>query len=360
LKKAIYGLKQAPLRWNIRFANFLIKKDFNSLSSEQCLFKKKNNEIILGIYVDDGLLVGSDIEEINKILKELASEFKIKISRNTKIFVGLEIKTEGDCLILSQKEYIKKILYQSDKENAKPVKIPLQQGESIKTIPKTKCYPYREMVGSLLYASSKRPDIAFAVNYVSRSVEESTKEKINDVKHILKYLNSNLNKGIKYGKNENVNLLQAYSDADFTGDIDTRRSTTGYIIFLAKGPISWCSRKQPIIVQSTTEAEYVAAAECCKELIYLKTLLEELICEEVHIKLNIDNQSAISLIKNDIVNKRSKHIDVKFRFIHELVKDRIIRLKYCPTSEQIADILTKPLAATNFNKFRDKIVKELN
>jgi len=361
LKKAIYGLKQAPLRWNIRFTNFLFKKGFVSLNSEQCLFKKKNNEIILAIYVDDGLLVGSDIEEINKILIELASEFKIKVSRNTKMFVGHEIKTEEDCLILSQEEYIKKILIQSGMENAKPVKIPLQQGENTKTIPKTKCYPYREMVGSLLYASTKtRPDIAFAVNYVSRSVEEPTEEKIKDVKHILKYLNSNLNRGIQYKKNKNINLLQAYSDADFAGDIETRRSTTGYIIFLAGGPISWCSRKQPIIAQSTTEAEYVAAAECCKELIYLKTLLEELICEEVHIELNIDNQSAISLIKNGIINKRSKHIDVKFRFIHELVKDRIIRLKYCPTSEQIADILTKPLAATNFIKFRDKIVKEQN
>jgi len=88
---------------------------------------------------------------------------------------------------------------------------------------------------------------------------------------------------------------------------------------LAGGPISWCSRKQPIIAQSTTETL----------LIYLKILLEELICKEVHIELNIDNQSAISLIKNGIVNKRSKHIDVKFRFIHKLVKDRIIRLKYC-------------------------------
>jgi len=129
---------------------------------------------------------------------------------------------------------------------------------------------------------------------------------------------------------------------------------------LAGGPISWCSRKQPIIAQSTTQAEYVAAAECCKELIYLKTLLEELIYEEVHIELNIDNQGTISLIKNGIINTRSKHIDVKFRFIHELVKDRIIRLKYCSTYEQIADILTKPLAATNFIKFRDKIVKEQN
>jgi len=97
--------------------------------------------IILDIYVDDGLLVGSDIEEINKILKEVASEFKIKISRNTKIFVGLEIKTEEDYLILSQKEYIKKILFQSGVENAKPVKIPLQQKENCNTISKTKCYP---------------------------------------------------------------------------------------------------------------------------------------------------------------------------------------------------------------------------
>jgi len=153
-------------------------------------------------------LVGSDIQEINKILKELASEFKIKVSKNTKLFVSLEINTEEDCLILSQKEYIKKILLQSGMENAKPVKIPLQQGENTKTIPKTKCFIHIEKWLAVLYASSKtRPDIAFAVNYVSRSVEEPTEEKIKDVKHILKYLNSNLNKSIKYGKNENVNLL---------------------------------------------------------------------------------------------------------------------------------------------------------
>jgi len=140
--------------------------------------------------------------------------------------------------------FVSKGIYQKDfitewHGKCETVKIPLQQGENTKTIPKTKCYPYREIVGSLLYASSKtRPDIAFAVNYVSRSVEEPTEKKIKNVKHILKYLNSNLNKGIKYGKNENVNLLQAYSNADFAGNIDTRKSTTGYIIFLAGGPIS--------------------------------------------------------------------------------------------------------------------------
>jgi len=113
-----------------------------------------------------------------------------------KIFVGLEIKIERDYLILSQKESIKKILFQNGMENAKPVKISLQQGKNYKTIPKTKCYPYREIVGSLLLP--QKLDLAFAVNYVNRSIEDPTKEKINSVKHILKYLNSNLNKGIKY------------------------------------------------------------------------------------------------------------------------------------------------------------------
>lgn len=89
-------------------------------------------------------------------------------------------------------------------------------------------------------------------------------------------------------------------------------------------------------------------------------MLEELLCENVHIELNIDNQSAIMLIKNGIVNKRSKHIDVKFRFIHELAKDGIISLKYCPTAEQIADIMTKPWSTNNFIKFRNKIVTKLN
>lgn len=246
-------------------------------------------------------------------------------------------------------------------ENVKTVKVPILRGKETKTPPKFKNYPYRELVESLLYASSKtRPDIAYAVNFVSRSVEEPTQERINDIKHILQYLKGNIDSGIKYIKNGDVNILQAYCDADFAGDLETRRSTTGYIIFFSGGPISWSSRKQPIIAQSTTEAEYIAAAECCKELVYLKSLLEELLNKEIKIELNIDNQSAITLIKNGIVNKRSKYIDVKFRFIHDLVKNNIISLKYCPTTEQIADILTKPLNTNNYLKLSDKIVMKLN
>jgi len=120
--------------------------------------------------------------------------------------------------------------------------------------------------------------------------------------------------------------------------------------------LSWCSRRQPIIALSTTEAEYIDAAECCKELLYLKTLLDELQNEDIQIKLNIDNQSTIALIVNGVVNKRSKYIDVKYRFVDDMIKNNIIKIKYCPAENQKADILTKPLNRVKFEKCKEHMV----
>jgi len=358
LNKALYGLKQAPLRWNIRFTNFLKQKNFEPLESEQCLFKRLDSEITLGIYVDDGILIGSDPTELEQIIKQLSEEFKMTAVRDPKYFVGFEIiKGDGE-IKLMQSDYIEGILEQHRMEKAKPAKVPIQKAEVGKTQPKTVNFPYREIVGSLLYASSKtRPDISYAVNYASRHVEKYSQENINEVKHILKYLNGNIKQGLKYSSTESGNVLTAYCDADFVGDTETRRSTTGYVIFYADGAITWCSRKQSIIALSSTEAEYIAAAECCKELLYLKTLFEELLNEPITIKLNVDNQSAIALITNGVVNKRSKHIDVKYRFVHDLVKRKIIKVNFCPTDLQVADIFTKPLNVVKFDNFKRHLVK---
>jgi len=360
LKKALYGLKQAPLRWNIKFTDFLKEKGFIPLKSEQCLFKRIDNDMILSIYVDDGLLIGSNTCLMDEFLKELNRKFKIKIDKNTQSYVGLELCKSEENVILKQKTYINKILQRSGMECAKPVKIPILKGERAKTISRRINYPYREIIGSLLYASTKtRPDIAYAVNYASRYVENPMEENINDVKHILKYLKGNNNVGIEYKKKGNIKILEAYSDADFAGDPETRKSTSGYIIFFGGGPISWSSRKQTVIAQSTTEAEYVAAAECCKELMYLKSLLEELLNDKIKICLNMDSQSAMMLIKNGIINKKSKHIEVRYHYIHDLVKKGIITLNYCPTAEMLADILTKPLNTIKFKNLKDKILKEI-
>lgn len=259
-----------------------------------------------------------------------------------------------------QEEYSKTILNNSGMNTAKPVKIPLLKGDGKEVELKNKNYPYREIVGSLLYLSTKtRPDIAYGINYCSRYVENYKQDNINDVKHILKYLNGHKNQGIAFFDNGRSNLLEAYCDSDFAGDQETRRSTTGYVIFYAGGPISWCSRRQSIIALSSTEAEYVAAAECCKELIYLKTLIEELSDEKISIELNIDNQSAMMLMTNGDMNKRSKHTDVKYRFVHELVTLNTVKLKYCPTNSQKANIFTKSLNVEKFNKFKKELMDSL-
>mgnify|MGYP005981043023 FL=1 len=176
---------------------------------------------------------------------------------------------------------------------------------------------------------------------------------------MFRYLISTKNDGLCYD-GQNSERLIAYCDSDFAGDTETRRSTTGYIIFFCGGPISWCSRKQPIVSLSSTEAEYISAAECVKELLYLKSLIDELTNGEVKIDLYVDNQSAISIVKTGQFNRRSKHIDVRFHFINEKVREGIINIKYCSTEKQIADIFTKPLGNIKFENLKEQFMSSIN
>nr|XP_034827804.1 secreted RxLR effector protein 161-like [Maniola hyperantus] len=235
--------------------------------------------------------------------------------------------------------------------------IPIESSKVIES-PKNTKFPYRELLGSLTYISNKtRPDISFAVNYCSRKVENPTDQDVHNLKQILKYLKGSKEKGLIYKKEKQDIELTAYCDSDYAGDSETRRSTTGYIIFLSNCPVTWCTRRQPIVALSSTEAEYIAAAECCKELLYLKSVIQELLdLTSVKVTVFIDNQSAIRLIENGVINRRSKHIDVRFKFIHEKVKNSDLMIKYCPTSEQTADIFTKVLTRIKFNYHANKIV----
>lgn len=165
-----------------------------------------------------------------------------------------------------------------------------------------------------------------------------------------------MNEGTQYHADGSTDKLIAYSDSDYAGDPETRKNITGYIIIYKGGPISWCSRKQQIIALSSTEAEYIAAFECCKEIMHLKSIIEELTGKTLETKLIVDNQSAISLIKNGIVGRRSKHIDARYRYIHELVKEKVINIEYCPTYQQIADILAKPLGSIKFKNLKNYVV----
>lgn len=190
----------------------------------------------------------------------------------------------------------------------------------------------------------------------SRHVENPTNINVTNLKRTLRYLQGSRDLGIKYGNQGDIQTIKAYCDSDYASDVETRRSTSGYAIYYCGGPISWASRRQPLVALSSTEAEFIAAADCCKELLYLKSLLREITGEIVHAEMNIDNQSAIKLVKSGIFNRRSKHIDVRYHFLSEKVNENNISINYINTNNQIADILTKPLEPIKFKKFKNMLL----
>ena len=207
---------------------------------------------------------------------------------------------------------------------------------------------YQSIVGSLLYAAiTTRPDIAQAVGVVSKFCAN---QNITAAKRILRYLKGTVYLGLSYKKCADEKLI-GYSDADWAGDMDDRHSTSGNVFLLAKGAVSWLSKKQATVALSTTEAEYVALSTATQEAIWLRRLLADVGKPlEEPIVINEDNQGAIAMAKNPVGHARTKHIDIRYHFVREGVQDGAIILKYVATGEMIADILTKPLPKCTFQK----------
>ncbi|XP_066590602.1 uncharacterized protein [Prorops nasuta] len=200
-----------------------------------------------------------------------------------------------------------------------------------------------------------RPDIAFSLGVVSRFLENPDKIHWNAVKRIFKYLKGTFDYGLYFKANTELSLV-AFSDADFAGDTGTRKSTSGFVVKLGECTISWCLQRQRAVALSTTESEFVAAAQTIKHLIWLDRLFIEILKHRKgEIKVFMDNQSAIRLLKNPEFHNKSKHIDIKYCFARDKYEEGFFELIYTPTKEQIADILTKPLAREQFNVLRKKL-----
>lgn len=217
-------------------------------------------------------------------------------------------------------------------------------------------YPYRELIGSLMYlAIGTRPDIAHSVSVASRFLESPTVVHERAAKRILRYIKNTINLGILYLNSDEEKLI-AFSDADYAGDMDTRRSTSGAAFMFGGSIISWSSERQKSVSLSTTESEYMAASQCVKELIWLRSLFQEILnVKELKTLLYMDNQSAIRLVKNPEFHKRSKHIDVRYHFIREKFEEKMFDLRYICTNDMLADVFTKALAAPKFNIFVKKL-----
>lgn len=357
LNKSLYGLKQASRCWNRRFTEFLVKYGFVQSQADSCVYVGifDGVKVFIIIYVDDALVVSSCSYIIKRIMESLKQTFKIKILK-LKYFVGMEIEKVNNCIRVHQRDYIEQIINKYCMSDSNPASTPADVNVVIskKVDESIVNFPYREAVGSLLFLSSvSRPDISFAVNVLSRYVNNPSQQHVNAIKRVIRYLINTKDLYICYGESSD---LTGYSDSDFAGDVDTRKSTTGYIFNMNGGPITWCSQKQKTIALSTTEAEFVAACEAAKEILWLQQLLLELGENVKYVSLYVDNQSAIKLISNPVYHKKTKHIDVKFNFIREKVELGIIKLNYIPSNSQLADMLTKALPTQAFMYLRNQIL----
>jgi hypothetical protein len=356
LKKSLYGLKQAPRQWYKKFESVMEEQGYRKTTSDHCVFVQKfpdEDFIILLLYVDDMLIVGMNSSRIDRLKKQLSQSFAMKDLGPAKQILGVRIhrSREDKKLFISQEQYIEKVLERFNMNKAKVVSSPLATHFKLSTkqSPSTdeekenmERIPYASAVGSLMYAMvCTRPDIAHAVGVVSRFLSDPGRKHWNAVKWIMRYLRGTSKLCLSFGSGKP--MLVGYTDSDMAGDVDTRKSTSGYLITFSGGAVSWQSRLQKCIALSTTEAELIAATEACKELLWMKKFLQELGFKQQQYVLFCDNQSTIHLAKNSSFHSRSKHIDVRYHWIRDTLNDKLLTLEKIHTDDNGSDMLTKAL-----------------
>ena len=354
LKKSLYGLKQAPRQWYKKFDSFMVGHGYRRTAADYCVYFKRypgEKFIILLLYVDDMLIVGQDRAQISKLKEELAESFEMKDLGPAKQILGMEITRDrkNRRLWLSQERYVERILERFNMKEAKPVTTPLggHYKLSKSSCPSTEeenkkmvVIPYSSAVGSLMYAMvCTRPDIAHAVGVVSRFLSNPGKQHWEAVKWIFRYLRRTSKLCLSFGRGKLV--LEGYTDADMAGDLDGRKSTSGYLFTFAGGAVSWQSKLQKCVALSTTEAEYIAVTEAGKELVWIKTFFKELGMQQDEYVVYCDSQSAIDLSKNATYHSRTKHIEVRYHWILDATEEKRFKLKNIHTDKNAADMMTK-------------------
>ena len=245
--------------------------------------------------------------------------------------------------------------------NCKPISTPLEFGKRFEKLSEEETavdiQKYQMIIGCLTYAATAtRPDIAASVGILSQFISKPGKQHWEGIKRILRYLKGTVDYGLLYSCHEGSAMLKGYSDADWAGDPNTRRSTPGYTFQIYGNLISWQSKRQATVAKLSSEAEYIALSIAGQEAIWLRRLITDL---GIKLKeptiLFEDNQSAIELSKNPKYHNRTKQIDVSYHFIREQVTAKTLCINYCCTEEMLADVMTKGLPRPTFKKFRDKL-----
>ena len=368
LKKSVYGLKQTARCWNTTLDEYLKSVGYRKSKVDKCIYVKSVKEanghisfVILGVYVDDIIPVSNDPAMLKAERAALYERFEMIDQGEIHFLLGLSIKRDRVENINNKstqlhRESVKEVW---NGKLQKPVSIPLEPGRKFQQLSSSHepfdIQTYQQAIGCLNYMSTAtRPDIAAAVGVLSQYMSKPSKDHWMGVKRVLRYLKGTLNYGLKFSVHGEQIELNGYSDADWAGNVDTRRSTSGYVFQFGNGTISWSSRKQPTVAKSSTEAEYVALSSATQEAIWLRRLMKDFGKQmDAPTTIYEDNQGAIELAKNAKYHSRTKHIDICHHFVRERVVSNEIRVIYCRTEDMVTDIMRKGLPKPTFEKLRD-------
>ena len=376
----LYGLKQAPRIWHQTIDPFLKSLGFTALNADPCLYFKydENKLSLISLYVDDLAIASDSIEILNKIKQALSNRFKMTDEGELEYILGMKVtrKRSFNEMFLSSHQKTLDILKDFNMTNSLPVSTPMDHLTiSTKDSPvvgstewlEMQNVPYRQCIGRLTHLMrTTRPDLAFSVSVVSRFLHNPGMKHWNAVKRILRYLNTTREYSLRLAtknllttvsaKDNQIHLV-GNTDADWGGNVDTCKSTSGYSFFVGEGIISWGSKAQPQTATSSTHAEYIAAYHATAECLWLRNMLLEfqMIDASQATVLKCDNEAAIKIANYHMVTPRSKHFDPKFHFVREQVAEGNIALTFIPGKDNVADIFTKPLSKVKFSNFRAQL-----
>jgi len=372
LNKSLYGLKQSSRLWGETLWKVLLELGFKKTYSDASLYiyDRDDIKIIMPVFVDDITLASKSQDALDKFVIELGKHFKLRDLGETNLLLGVEVTRDrpNKKLYLSQRQYIVNKLEEFRMTDCKPVGTPMIPNSKLTSeqSPKTpeekdemEEIPYINAVGSLMYlATMTRPDIAYTVGVLARFNSNPGRAHWNAVKHLFRYLKGTIDLKLEYGPDPSIgnDLFITFSDADHGGDKDCGKSTSGYMVKIGSGVVSWRSKLQSVVTRSTTEAEYIAASAAGTEIRWIQNMMKELgYTPPSPAKLYMDNQSSMSVAKNPEHHGRMKHLDLSFYWLKDQVEMKRIQPLYLPTEEMPADLLTKPLAKPQVEKLRAKM-----
>ncbi|KAI3510740.1 hypothetical protein L1887_17874 [Cichorium endivia] len=326
LDKVVYGLKQAPRVWYETLTKFLKESNFKQGSVDPTLFRKKvgSHLMLVQIYVDD-IIFGSTDSNLTKDFEKLVKrKFQMSMMGKISFFLGLEIKQSKEGIFINQQKYTKSLLERFGMTNCSKAKVPLP-------------------------TEASRPDIMFAVCNCACYHEDPREPHLDAVKTIFRYLHNTHAYGLWYPANSGF-YIQAYTDSDLGGCSIDRKSTSGGCQSLDGKLISWQSKKQTCVSISTAEAEYVAAAACTSQIIWIQSQLKDYAINMRKLPLFCDSQSAIRICHNPVQHSKAEHIALRYHFIKSHVEEGNIEVHFVHTTEQLADIFTKALNEEAFTR----------